>query len=154
MPGSDRVYFRGQVRRRLALSIVLLLIGGMIGWAFLSGMEERANKFGERQKEAQANADEKPADDGEKPEPDPEERRFAKFWGGYWIVIVGLVGFVVCLAILDFWATRVYWMARYREMRAEHEAKLQRDLAVYRQQKLNDRMKGPRKDDGEEKADD
>ena len=42
------------------------------------------------------------------------------------------------------------------DLKAEHEAKLQRDLAVYRQQKLNDRMKGPRKpgDGGDGSADD
>ena len=40
---------------------------------------------------------------------------------------------------MDFWATRMYWMARYREIKADHETKLQRDLAVFRQQKLNDR---------------
>jgi hypothetical protein len=33
-------------------------------------------------------------------------------------------------------------MARYREMKADHDAKLQRDLAVYRQQQLNNRAKG------------
>jgi hypothetical protein len=43
---------------------------------------------------------------------------------------------------MDFWATRVYWMARYREMKADHETKLRRDLAVYRQQQLNNRAKG------------
>jgi hypothetical protein len=48
---------------------------------------------------------------------------------------------------VDFVATRKYWMARYREIKAEHEAKLQRDLAVFRQQKLNDRAKGLKKPD-------
>ncbi len=143
LPSDDRVYFRGQVRRRLAVSAVLVIMGAMIGWAFLSGMEARADRIGEHQAEAKVHDPE----DGEKREPDPEERRFARFWGSYWIAILVLVGLIVCLATLDFWATRVYWMARYREMRADHEAKLQRDLAVYRQQKLNERMKGPRKPD-------
>ena len=53
-----------------------------------------------------------------------------------------LVFVAVCGAILDFWATRWYWMAQYRLMKADHEAKLQRDLAVYRQAKDNDRMSG------------
>jgi len=149
LPDVDRAYFRGQVRRRIAVALILVVIGGMIGGAFLSGMEERADKIGDKQRDDQANADKQQPADAEKPEPDPEERRFAKLWGAYWIAIVALVGLVVCVAILDFWATRVYWMGRYREMRADHEAKLQRDLAVYRQQKLNDRMKGPRKDTGE-----
>ena len=45
-------------------------------------------------------------------------------------------------AIFDFWATRRYWMAQYRIIKVDHEAKLRRDLAVYRQAKDNDRMTG------------
>ena len=153
LPSGDRAYLRGQVRRRIAVAVVLVVIGGMIGGAFLSGMEEHAAKIGDRQRAAKA-AEEGQQAAGEKPETDPEDRRFARFWGGYWIVILVQVGLVVCLAVLDYWATRVYWMSRYREMRADHEAKLQRDLAVYRQQKLNERMKGPRKDAGEQKEED
>ena len=60
-----------------------------------------------------------------------------------------LLGVVVCIALVDFMATRKYWMARYKEIKADHETKLQRDLAVFRQQKLNDRAKGLKKPDGE-----
>jgi len=55
---------------------------------------------------------------------------------------MGLVFVAVCLAVFDFWATRKYWMARYKELKTDHELKLQRDLAVYRQQKLNARAPG------------
>ena len=63
----------------------------------------------------------------------------------YWIAVILLLGVVVTVAVIDFIATRKYWMARYKEIKADHEAKLQRDLAVFRQQKLNDRAKGLRK---------
>jgi hypothetical protein len=33
-------------------------------------------------------------------------------------------------------------MARYKELKADHATKLQRDLAVFRQQKLNGRVPG------------
>ena len=62
--------------------------------------------------------------------------------GAYWIGVLLLLGAVVWMAVLDFWATRVYWLARYREIKTDHDTKLRRDLAVYRQQKLNDRAKG------------
>jgi hypothetical protein len=118
----------------------------MIAGYYLSGMDAEMDRIGEKTKRV-AGGEGPPAADA-KPEPTPEERQFARRVGWYWIGVLGLVFVVGCLAILDFWATRIYWMARYREMKADHEAKLQRDLAVYRQQKLNDRMKGKRNDDG------
>lgn len=127
LPGADRLYLRGQVRRRAAAAGVLVAIGGMIGGYYLSGMDARVNAVGP-------------------PPHSDDDRRFVRQVGWYWIAVLGLVFAVACLAVLDFWATRVFWMARYREMRADHEAKLQRDLAVYRHQKLNDRMKGRRAD--------
>ncbi|HEY3789578.1 MAG TPA: hypothetical protein VGL71_12030, partial [Urbifossiella sp.] len=39
LPSDERAYLRGQVRRRLLTSGIVGLIGVMIGWAFLSGME-------------------------------------------------------------------------------------------------------------------
>ena len=47
---------------------------------------------------------------------------------------------IVCLAMFDFWATRRYWMAQYRRIKQDHDAKLRRDLAVYRQAKDNERL--------------
>jgi uncharacterized membrane protein YgcG len=141
LPSDDRAYLRGQVRRRLATSVLLVILGGMIGGAFLSGMEDRATEIGE-QRQKGAN----PADDPGRPadprQPTEEERQFVRFWGGYWIAISILVFVVVCLAIVDFWATRRYWMAQYRLMKEDHQAKLQRDLAVYRQAKDNERLGG------------
>lgn len=135
LPSDERAYLRGQVRRRLATSAVLVLLGGMIAGAFLSGMEDRATEIGNRRA---AGGDDPP------PEPDPaaaaEDARFVKFWGGFWIAVLVLVFVAVCLAVFDFWATRKYWMAQYRILKSEHEAKLRRDLAVYRQAKDNARM--------------
>ena len=141
LPSDDRTYLRGQVRRRLATSVLLVILGGMIGGAFLSGMEDRATEIGNRRAR-----DARPVDDPGRPadprQPTEEDRQFVRFWGGYWIAIAILVFVVVCLAIVDFWATRRYWMAQYRLMKEDHQAKLQRDLAVYRQAKDNERLGG------------
>jgi hypothetical protein len=131
---ADRAYRRGQARRRMATSALLVLIGGLIGFYYLSGMDARMDAIPERKAAQPAGG-----------EPDPEvesDRQFAKLVGFYWIGIMGLVFVAVCLAVFDFWATRTYWMARYKELKADHEAKLQRDLAVFRQQKLNERVPG------------
>jgi hypothetical protein len=139
LPEEDRRYRRGQARRRMVTSGLLVVVGGMIGAYYLSGMDARMDAIPERNKAAVS---------GEAPpdrEPSPQEKsdkQFTRFVGFYWIGVMGLVFVFVCFAVFDFWATRTYWMARYKELKADHEMKLQRDLAVYRQQKLNARAPG------------
>ncbi|MBA4188306.1 MAG: hypothetical protein C0467_09900 [Planctomycetaceae bacterium] len=130
MPDVDRKYFRGQGRRRLAASGLLVVIGLMIAFYYLSGMDARMDELGEKRAEGP---------------PAEADKEFARLVGVYWIVVILLLGAVVTVAMIDFWATRVYWLARYREIKNDHNTKLQRDLAVYRQQKLNDRVKGLKK---------
>lgn len=132
---EDRRYRRGQALRRIATSGILVVIGGMIGGYYLSGMDERMNNIPERNKIGAP----------QEGEPDPRaeaDKQFTKLVGFYWIGVLGLVFVAVCFAVFDFWATRKYWMARYKELKADHDTKLQRDLAVYRQQKLNERVPG------------
>ena len=139
LPADDRAYRRGQARRRLLTSALLLLTGAMIAAYYLSGMDARMDAIPERDK----------AGGAANPQADAD-REFTRLVGFYWIAVMGLVFLAVCLAITDFWATRRYWMARYKELKADHETKLQRDLAVYRQQKLNARVPGlkpPESDD-------
>jgi hypothetical protein len=133
MPDVDKSYFRGQAHRRLIASSLLFVIGVMIAVYYLSGMDARMDEIGERRN---ARGD-RPAEP-----PSEEDKAFARFVGWYVIVMVVFLGVVFLVAILDFWATRVYWMARYREMQAEHQSKLRRDLAVVRAQKLNARAPG------------
>jgi hypothetical protein len=133
---EDRHYRRGQARRRMATSGLLVVIGGMIGGYYLSGMDARMDAI------PAGNRIGAPPQEGE-PDPRAEaDKQFTKRVGFYWISVLGLVFVAVCLAVFDFWATRKYWMARYKELKADHDAKLQRDLAVYRQQKLNERVPG------------
>ena len=136
LPSDDRAYLRGQVRRRLAVSAVLVLVGGMLAGYYLSGMDARMDEIGNRERRAEA--PNPPA------EPDPADREFAKFVWAYWSTILLLLFVIVCLAMFDFWATRRYWMAQYRRIKQDHDTKLQRDLAVYRQAKDNERLGRPR----------
>jgi hypothetical protein len=130
LPSDDRAYLRGQVRRRVATGTVLVLIGGLIAGYYLSGMDARVDAIAAKERNAV-------------PIPEDEDRAdkdFTRLVAGYWVGILGLVFVAGCLAVFDFWATRRYWMAQYRLLKADHEAKLQRDLAVHRQAKDNDRM--------------
>jgi hypothetical protein len=133
---EDRRYRRGQAVRRMMTSGLLVVVGGLIGGYYLSGMDARMDAIPARNKVGA------PPQEGE-PDPQAEaDKQFTKMVGFYWIGVMGLVFAAVCLAVLDFWFTRKYWMARYKELKADHEAKLQRDLAVFRQQKLNERVPG------------
>lgn len=158
LPSDDRAYLKGQVRRRLGTAAVLVLLGGLIGGVFLSGLHARATEIAERRDRAAAAAAGPDADPGRPPDPPPppsgDDIRLFKVWAGCWIGVLVLVFVACCLAVLDFWATRKYWMAQYKLLRTEHEAKLRRDLAVYRQAKDNERLtrmggkpKPPDKDD-------
>ncbi len=150
LPSDERAYLRGQVRRRFLTSAIVASIGIMIGWSYLSGMEGRATEIAERSRKAAEKAPEheagRPADF--QPPTDEEKRRlvaekaFVSLYGYFWLGILALVFLAVSCAIFDFWATRRYWMAQYRIIKDDHEAKLRRDLAVYRQAKDNDRMTG------------
>ncbi len=150
LPSDERAYLRGQVRRRFLTSAIVASIGIMIGWSYLSGMEGRATEIAERSRKAAENAPEheagRPAD--VQPPTEEEKRRlvaekaFVSLYGYFWLGILALVFLAVSCAIFDFWATRRYWMAQYRIIKDDHEAKLRRDLAVYRQAKDNDRMTG------------
>ncbi|HEX4613426.1 MAG TPA: hypothetical protein VH092_34910 [Urbifossiella sp.] len=130
LPSDDRTYLRGQVRRRVATGAVLVMIGGLIAGYYLSGMDARMDEIVARERNAA-------------PVPEAEDRAdkdFARLVAGYWSGVLVLVFAAGCLAVFDFWATRRYWMAQYKLLKADHEVKLQRDLAVYRQAKDNDRM--------------
>lgn len=135
MADEDRRYYRGQARRRLLASGLLVVIGGMIAFYYLSGMDRRMDEVGARAQGAPAAE---------------EDKEFTRRVGMYWIAVILLLGVAVAVAVVDFIATRKYWMARYREIKADHETKLQRDLAVFRRQKLNDRARGLRKSDDDD----
>ena len=136
IPSDERDYLRGQVRRRLMTSATVALIGGMIAWSYLSGMEARATEIAERSRWV------KMIQPGEPNPPTEDEKEFIRQYGYFWMAVLVLVFLAAMCAVFDFWATRWYWMAQYRIIKADHEAKLQRDLAVYRQAKDNDRMTG------------
>ena len=134
VPSDEASYLRNRYRRRLLTALVLMCIGWMIAGAYLSGMEREADALAAPKVVAD---DQDP--DAPKPPPTDEQKQFVRFWGVYWIVVVVLVFGLLGLALTDAIATRRYWFGIYREMRDEHQAKLRRDLAVYKQQQEHKR---------------
>lgn len=127
VPSDEFAYLRARHRRRLLTGVLLVVAGGMLAGAYLAGLEEKVNALGEKK----ANAD----PDAPKPQLTDEQKALLRFWGGYWIVVVILMFAILGLALTDALATRRYAMSQYHIIREDHEAKLRRDLAVYKQQK-------------------
>ncbi len=125
VPSDEHAYFRNRYRRRLLTGAVLVTLGGLIGGAYLSGMERRVDELKQEQ----------PAGEGEEPRMTDDQKQVVRFWGGYWTLVLVLVFALLGLAVVDALATRRYWLALYRQIKEEHQSKLRRDLAVYRQQK-------------------
>lgn len=131
---DDRRYQTNQARRRIATGCLMIVLAGMLSSAYLTGMDRRAVQLGN---------DQRPADEkGNKQEMTPEEKAFVRFYAGWWITILVLIFLVVSLSIVDIWSTRRYAWSQIKRISLEHREVLERDLAMYRQQKLNDRMRG------------
>lgn len=134
VPEEDRRHFYAQGRRRLIVSTLLTIIGALIAIYYLSGMDARLVAIPERHRQAATQGESDPTQPPAHTLTD-DDRRFTRWVGYYWILIILLLGVVVMLACLDVIATRRYWMARYRELQADHQARLQRDLIVFRQRR-------------------
>jgi hypothetical protein len=125
VPADEYSYLRNRYRRRLLVAGILVLVGGLIAGAYLSGFEREADRIVEARKVANAAGGDVSDDD----------KFVLQLWGGYWVVVISLVFVLLALAVVDAWSTRRYWFKVLREMRDDHNTKLRRDLAVLRQQK-------------------
>jgi hypothetical protein len=143
VPSDELAYLRGRYRRRFVTGAVIAVIGALIGGSYLSGLEPKIDDLTHRP----------PAEGQEegKRELTPDEKNLVRVWGAYWIGVLVLVFVVLGLALADTLATRRYAMGQYKILKEDHEAKLRRDLAVYKaqhDQRGGGRMRGK----GEEEA--
>jgi MFS family permease len=147
VPSDELAYLRGRYRRRLVTGVLLAVIGGLIAGAFLSGLEPQIDALIAA---AEANHTDP------RPELTPEQKTLVKVWGGYWTVVLVLVLVVFGFAFADAMATRRYALQQYRIIREDHQAKLRRDLAVYKAQqdsRRNGRGSGELPGDDDKDAD-
>jgi hypothetical protein len=118
--GEDDRYLRGQARRRLATSVLLLVLAGLLAVA-LACLEGPAQRL---------------ADQAPGAAPTPEQRQFFHFYGAYWIVFLLVLLAVVALAGIDLWAIRRYGARQFRRLQDDRRAMLERQAALLRQQWL------------------
>jgi hypothetical protein len=132
IPSDDRAYLRKQAYRRIFTGAMLVCLAGLLAGAYLSGMEVQADQHGQNRIDG-GNADKQAAA--------ADAKQFLRVYAIYWISILLLLFLVVSLAIVDLWATRRYAWEQLRRIQSENRAMLERDLAMYRQQKINGRMR-------------
>jgi len=125
LASDDRRYLRGMAQRRTVNAVLLLVLAGMLAGAYLSGGQQELNRIAGLPFEDRTD----------------EDRQFAKSWAVYWIVFLVVLFFVVVVAVADYTATSLYARQQFKRIRSEQRTLLERDLAVIRQQKLNDRAK-------------
>jgi len=130
VPSDERRYVRNLAWRRIVTSVFLLILGGMLAGAYLSGLEHEADIFGRKIDE-----------NNQKLPLTEEQKQFARVYYVYWATVLLLLFLVVSLAIVDIWSTRRYAWAQLRLIQKDNRARLERDLAMHRQQVINDRMK-------------
>lgn len=134
IPSDEREYLRSQARRRMLMSVLILGLAGMLSGAFVSQLEFRAEQLGQKKPAAELDAN--------GPIIKEQDVEFLRFYIIYWSSTLLLIFVLVSMAIVDIVATRRYAWQQLRRIQSENRSILERDLAMYRQQKANDRMRG------------
>jgi len=129
LASDDRRYLRGVCQRRTLNAVLLLALAGMLAGSYFTGGLEELRRI------AHLNQQDPPA------EPTDEDRQTVRSLAIYWMVVLGLLFFVIVVAIADYMATTLYSRQQLRRIQHEQRDLLERDLAVYRQQRLNDRIR-------------
>ena len=123
MPPGEWDFQRGQVRRRLVMSFLLLLLAVMLALAliYLEDPAERLRATLEQQ--------------GDSVPLDPDQRGFARLYGTFWIAFLLVLMAVVLFAAYDFWATRRYGIRQHRKLVADRRDMIEREIARLRQER-------------------
>lgn len=110
---EDRQYYRGQIRRRMFGSGLMLVLAGLLAGSYLLESEYQRVTA-----EAEANPD----DD---PKLKPEEKAFVRRFTMYWIIALVVLFVFAMLAAVDVRATLRYGAREHRRLRDEHRAALE-----------------------------
>lgn len=127
LASDDRRYLRGVCQRRTLNAVLLLALAGLLAGAYFSGGLADLTRIAAMDPQDRTD----------------EDRETVKSLAMYWIIVLGVLFFVVVIASADYVAVGLYGRQQLRRIQHEQRDLLERDLAVYRQQKLNDRMRRP-----------
>jgi hypothetical protein len=135
IPSDERRYLGRQARLRLINSAFMLVLAGLLANAYLGGVEKQAGLLTQRIDAKQAGTLEISAEERE------TDREFFRYYSYYWIAVLSVLFIILAIAVADLMTTRSYAWGQLTRIRKENRDLLERDLAMYRQQKLNDRAK-------------
>jgi hypothetical protein len=122
---EDRRYMRRQAWRRIACSLLMVVLAGLLAGHFR--LEDRAhNLIAEGETNLQR---------GEKRELNAEEQQFLKTYYSYWLVTMLVLLGLITLAGFDFFAIRRYGRRHYRQIQADRRAMIENQLARLRIQR-------------------
>jgi len=126
---QDSMYLRRQARRRLACSVLMFVLAGLlVGSYFLDAalrqvLQERAE---------QAPRDEEvPIQGG--------HWAFVQNFTAYWILVLLVLMIMLFLVAMDFWEIARYSQRQHRQLRADLQDTLAREVAQLRQRRNGQR---------------
>ena len=125
LASDDRRYLRGLCQRRTLNAFLMMMLAALLAGAVFSGGLEELNRLAQLKQQDMTD----------------EDRDSVRSLVYYWIAVLGFLFFVLAIALADYVAVGMYGRQQLRRIQHEQHDLLERDLAVYRQQKLNDRMK-------------
>jgi ABC-type Fe3+ transport system permease subunit len=126
MPSEERDHLHQRAWRRLLMSLLLLLLGGMLT-AALVYLEAPAQRLADQREAQEQQGDFSPLS--------PEQRPFARFYLSFWLVFLLILMAVVLLAALDLWSIRRYGLRQHRKLIADRRAMIEREVARLRQER-------------------
>jgi hypothetical protein len=123
----ERQFYRRQAWRRLINSCLTLLLAGFMAVPFLTPMQEQAEQLGEERVQMRKEGRVEPMT--------PEQKKFARFYAGYWITTLLVLALILLMAGVDVFATRHYAFTQMRQIQADRRAMIQRQLERWRQER-------------------
>ncbi len=125
MADDERLFQRNQALRRLAGSVLLLLLASLfVGFFFLEGPVTQLIQVGRANVEQHA----------ERPLNDPE-KDFLRLFGGYVIILLLLVLGLIAIAGYEFYAIRRYSVQHMRRIQDERREMIATETARLRRER-------------------
>jgi hypothetical protein len=127
LPAEDQQYARRQVKLRLIVCGLLVVLGSQVAATYLFGLEDRIRDLAQQiQKQQEAN---------QPVHLDPEQKALRTVYGIYWMAVLAVLATIVLLAAYDIWAIRRYGRRHLKRINDERRAMLEGQVARMRSER-------------------
>ena len=122
---ADRSYVLYQAWRRLACSVLMLVLAVLLATSFfLEGPAETLAAQGEAARER-----------GVAPKLDPSQVQFLDLYRNYWIIVLLVLLAIIVLAAWDYLAIWRFGQQQYRQLQRDRRTMIENELARLRSQR-------------------